>query len=276
MPGPAPEGHCADSEPAIVDRIARGGRAVVALSGGVDSALVASLAHEALGEEAIAVTITGAAVAPREVDRARAVARSIGIVHLAVPGDPLSDADYRRNGADRCYHCRRVEGQVLRRVGEGRGAHQYLDGIHLDDLADDRPGLRAMDEAGMTHPLLLARWTKPMVRASARRRGLPNWDLPSDACLASRVSRGEPISDELLHRIAAAETVVLAHGFRRVRVRARAGGAVIEVDPDEVDRLSASPLSDDIRAGIHGLGFDPVSIDPRGYGRARSALPMVR
>ncbi|MFY9717695.1 MAG: ATP-dependent sacrificial sulfur transferase LarE [Thermoplasmata archaeon] len=260
----------------IVRRIAARGPAVVALSGGVDSGLVAALAREALGARATAVTLTGAAVSAEEVDAARALARAVGIDHRTIPADPLGNAEYRSNGSDRCYHCRSVETAAVRAWGVGRGFDQYLDGVHADDLGDDRPGLRAMDEAGFLHPLLAAGWGKAAVRDAARRRKLPNWDRPSNACLASRVAHGEPITPELLRRIESAEAVLTAQGFRRVRVRFDASGARIEVDPDEVGRLSAEPVVSEVMHRLGDLGFDRVSIDPRGYATLRGALPVVR
>lgn len=264
------------SEAEIVRRIASGGRALVALSGGVDSGLVAALAREALGSGVTAVTLTGTAVAREEVDRASAVARALGIEHTTVPADPIENAEYRANAADRCYHCRSVEGAALRAWGTGRGISQYLDGVHADDVGDDRPGLRAMDEAGFVHPLLTAGWGKAAVRAAAHRRGLPNWDRPSNACLASRVARGEPITPELLHRVEAAEAVVSGEGFRRVRVRVGPDGARIEVDPDDVRRLSTEPLASEILERVRAIGFVRVTIDPYGYAALHRTLPVVR
>jgi pyridinium-3,5-biscarboxylic acid mononucleotide sulfurtransferase len=266
MASSGPMAPLAVSETELLVRLRAGGPALVALSGGVDSSVVAALAFEALGRSAVAVTLSGPAVASVEVERARRVAAAVGIPHRIVPADPLAREEYRRNPVDRCYHCRAVETEVLRRVGAELGARQFLDGVQRDDLADDRPGLRAMNEAGFLHPLLWLGWGKADVRAAARRRALPNWDQPSDACLASRVAHGEPISDELLRRVEAAETYLLGLGFRRVRVRTRAGGARIEVDPDEVARLAAEPTAARAVAELRALGFDPVTIDPKGYG----------
>lgn len=259
----------------VVARIREGGRAVVALSGGVDSSTVAALAFSALGPEAVAVTLTGPAVSEAEVARAARVAAAIGVEHVLLPADPLARAEYRENRSDRCYHCRSVETGVLRNFGATRSVLQYLDGVHRDDLFDDRPGVRAMDEAGFQHPLLWAGWGKDEVRAEARRRGLPNWDQPSDACLASRVPHGQPVSAELLARIEQAERVLLDRGFRRVRVRVHGGGARIEVDPGELPRLLAEPVGSEIRREIACLGFDPVAVDPRGYPGALVLRPTV-
>jgi len=260
----------------VVGRLRQGGPALVALSGGVDSSLVAALAVDALGASARAATLAGPAVARTEVERARRVADYLGIAHDVLRVDPVEDPEYRANPNDRCYYCRRLETGVLRTFGAPRGMRQFLDGVHLDDLSDVRPGLRAMDEAGFVHPLVWARWTKADVRDAAHRRGLPNWDEPSDACLASRVAHGEPISHELLERIDAAETLVRARGFRRVRVRVRGGAARIEVDPDEVARLSAGPLAEEITEEVRRVGFERVTIDPLGYGRThRSELRVL-
>ena len=254
----------------IERRIREGGRAVVALSGGVDSSLVAALAYSALGSEATAVTLTGAAVSSAETARATRVASEIGIAHVLLPADPLSSPEYRENRPDRCYFCRSVETSALLEFGRERSVRQYLDGVHRDDLRDDRPGLRAMDEAGFTHPLLWAEWGKSDVRAEAQRRRLPNWDQPSDACLASRIAHGDPVTRELLRRIEAAEIVVLDRGFRRVRVRVHGSSARVEVDPGEVPRLRAEPLAGEVVRAISGLGFSTVELDPRGY---RGAAP---
>ncbi|HTS33218.1 MAG TPA: ATP-dependent sacrificial sulfur transferase LarE [Thermoplasmata archaeon] len=255
----------------IVERIRHGGAALVALSGGVDSGVVAALAFEALGAQAMAVTLTGPSVSRAEVDRAVEVARRVGIDHHLVAANPLERAEYRANPADRCYFCRSVEGGRLREFGEAHGVRRYLDGVHLDDLSDDRPGLRAMEEAGFEHPLLWGGWTKADVRREARARRLPNAEQPSDACLASRVAHGDPIDAELLARIEAAESVLLDRGFRRVRVRVRAGSARIEVDPNEVLRLTTPEMSAEVLTQVADLGFSPVSIDPVGYGGARRA-----
>ena len=259
----------------IVALLRERGPALVALSGGVDSAVVASLARAALGEKVIAATVASGSVSSRELDSARGAARAIGLRHLLVEAEPLADERYRSNGADRCFRCRSVETRALREAGEAEGVAQYLDGIHVDDLGDDRPGLRAMDGAGFFHPLLWAAWRKADVRGYARSVGLPNWDRPSNACLASRVARGESISRELLETIDRAEGLLLDRGFRRVRVRVRGGEARVEVDRSETGRLAAEPLRAELTERLLGLGFRAVVFDPEGY-RSRDQLPVVR
>ncbi len=259
---------------AVLARIASGGPALVALSGGVDSSAMAALAYRALGARAIAATVVGHAVSEAEVDAARRAAATIGIDHRWVDAEPLADPRYRENGADRCYRCRSVETTALRTIGRTLGVAQYLDGIHVDDLADDRPGIRAMDEAGFVHPFLWAAWSKAEIRRYARSAGLPNWDRPSNACLASRVARGEPITAELLDRIGRAEAIVVEQGFRQVRVRTRAGAAVVQVGAEETPRLRPTERRRAIAEALLGLGFASVRFDPAGY-RPREALPVL-
>jgi uncharacterized protein len=249
----------------IVDQIRGRGPALVALSGGVDSAVVAALAQRALGPDAIAVTLVGSAVSGSERDAAERVAQEIGIRHASIPADPLEDPEYRANPLNRCFYCRRTETRALREFGQPKGVAQYLDGVHLDDLGGDRPGLAAMDAAGFRHPLAEASWRKTDVRAFARSLGLSNADRLSNACLASRVATGDAISEELLRRIEAAEATLLARGFQRVRVRVSGPRARVEVDPTEVGRLLDPALARQVREEILELGFLEVSLDPIGY-----------
>lgn len=249
----------------VLDGLRGDGRVLVALSGGIDSTVVAYLAERARPGRVAAATLSGAAVAPREVERARSLAERFGIPHTVLSAEPLTDERYRSNPTNRCYFCRQVETRVLRAWGEAQGILRFVDGVHLDDLGDDRPGLKAMEEAGFDHPLVTAGWRKSDVRAFARAAGIPTWDLPSDACLASRVRHGTPISAALLDRVRAAEEVLLESGFRRVRVRTDGRSARVEVDSTEVDRLLEPARADEVRRRLNGLGFDPVTLDAAGY-----------
>ncbi|HEV2520209.1 MAG TPA: ATP-dependent sacrificial sulfur transferase LarE [Thermoplasmata archaeon] len=252
-----------------VERVVRSLRGpesgVVAMSGGVDSAVVAALLVRALGARAHAVTLTGPAVTSGEVDRSRAVARFLGIQHTLVPADPLESPEYRANPTDRCYFCRSVETAAIRAWGRAHGVERFYDGVHRDDLGEDRPGIRAMEEAGFRHPLVEAGWGKAHVRRFARSIGLPNADQPSDACLASRIRHGQSIDPQLLGTIARAEEIVRRRGFRRVRVRVDGTSARVEVDPAETPALLAEPLAGEVRRELLQMGFDPVTLDPAGY-----------
>lgn len=249
----------------IVRELATRGAALVALSGGVDSSVVALLAHRALGSRAVAVTLSGAAVSSREVESATEVARAIGIRHVVLRSDPLSDARYAANPTNRCYFCRTQEGGLLRAWGEQHAVELYLDGVQADDLTDDRPGLQAMNEHGFRHPLAEAGWRKEHVRAFARQEGLPSWDRPSNACLASRIAHGQQITAPLLNRVAQAEEWLFLRGFRRARVRVSGEHARVEVDPAEVPRLQSTTTAESLREALLALGFASVEIDPNGY-----------
>ncbi|MCI4364018.1 MAG: ATP-dependent sacrificial sulfur transferase LarE [Thermoplasmata archaeon] len=249
----------------LVSCIRERGPATVALSGGVDSAVVALLARDALGPDAHAATILGPAVSGEEGRWAAEVVRFLGIDHEFLEADPLASPEYRANTSDRCFHCRTVEGGRIRSWAASRGISQLLDGTHRDDLGEHRPGIRAMEEAGFLHPLLDAGWGKREVRSFAEARGLPNHDLPSNACLASRIATGEPITPQTLALVESAESEVRALGFRQVRVRLRAGGARVEVGPEELARLFEPDTMALLERRLTRLGLGGVSFDPEGY-----------
>ena len=255
----------------LLEGLASGGPTLVALSGGVDSAVTALLAHRADPGRTYAATLVGPAVSAFEADRAVRVARWIGIPHTLLPVDPLAVEGYRSNPPNRCYFCRTTETAALRRYGASLGIARYLDGVQRDDLGDVRPGIRALDEAGFEHPLLAAGWGKSEVRTWAHREGLPNWDAPSDACLASRIPHGIPVAAELLERIADSEADLRARGYGRIRVRIDGTGARIEVDPQEVARLLEPFERAEVTRRLKARGFTAVEIDPRGYGHRAHA-----
>lgn len=251
----------------IVTELARRSRLVVALSGGVDSTVVADLALRALGpDRVLAVTLVGPATAEDERRAAEEAARQLRLRHRLVRVDPLGVEGYRENPSNRCFFCRTVEASALLRVASQEGGGVIVDGVHLDDEHDDRPGLRAMNAAGVEHPLIWGGWRKADVRAYARAHRLANAERPSEACLASRISHGLAISAGVLRRVEAAEAAIRALGFRRVRVRVdRLTSARVEVDPDEVDRLLARRTAASVQRALGALGFEEVALDPRGY-----------
>ena len=245
--------------------VSRMGSALIAFSGGIDSTLVVKLAHDTLGDRALAVTAVSATFPALELDLTRQLCRDIGVQHLIHNTDQLRDAEFVRNTVTRCYRCKTDLYSALVPLARRLGFAHVCDGTHLDDLDDDRPGMKAAREYGVRSPLLEAGLGKDAIRAAGRLLGLSNWDKPAAACLSSRIPRGELITLSRLKRIEAAEAFLLGEGFRQVRVRDHAGRARVEVAQDELDRLFQPVIGDRITLRLVELGFDSVTLDPSGY-----------
>jgi uncharacterized protein len=241
------------------------GDAIVAFSGGVDSTLLLRVAHDVLGNRVLAITAVSPSLAADERLAAATLAQSIGVAHRFVETQEMQDPGYVRNDGRRCYHCKRELYTVLEGIARTRPGTTLLYGAIVDDLGDDRPGMRAAAEAGVRAPLLEAGMTKAMVRDLSRRLGLPTWDKPAMACLASRIPKGTPVSEGLLSRIDAAESAVRRLGYRQVRVRSGGAAARLELGPDDLRRALERPERDRLTEAIEAAGFEAVDIDPAGY-----------
>ncbi len=239
------------------------GRVLVAYSGGVDSGLVAKLAHDALDGGALAVIADAESLSRREFSEAKDQAVEIGIPLRIVRVSELASSAYAANPANRCYFCRAGLAGVLADIAANEGYGTIADGIHASDLGDVRPGIRAMDEAGVWHPLLESGLAKADVRAMARALRLSFHDKPSNACLSSRIPHGTAITLGLLRQVEAAEEVLRNAGFRQVRVRHHGTAARIEVPPEEIPRLAG--MRDEITAALRGVGYTETVVDPDGY-----------
>lgn len=238
-------------------------RVVVAYSGGVDSAVLADVASEVLGEAALIVTGVSPSLSPRERAAASALAEERGWRHREVTTAELDDPSYRANAGDRCYFCKSTLFEALAPIARAEGAIVAV-GTNLDDLADHRPGLRAAAEAGVCTPLVEAGFDKTAVRAEARRRGLPVAEKPATPCLASRIAYGIEVTAARLARIAAAEEVVREEGFTDLRVRDHGDLARIEVPAAEIAKLLAEDTRTRVEEALRHLGYLFVTIDAAG------------
>ncbi len=254
------------------------GLVVVAYSGGVDSALVAALAVDRLGENALAITGVSPALAPHLREEARSQATWLGLRHQEVPTAELADPAYASNPEDRCYACKRELHGLLAPIAAAAGAAQVVDGVNLDDLGDHRPGLRAAREHGVLSPLAEAGIDKAGVRLLSRALGLPWWDKPAQPCLASRFPYGESISAGRLRRVAAAEDWLRQRGFTNLRVRSQGETGRIELPAacleEAMQRLAGQALRAELVAAFLALGFQAVSLDLEGLvsGKLNRAL----
>lgn len=224
----------------LASRLRQEDRLVVAFSGGADSALLAAMAHEVLGAGALAVTAVSPSLPAAERAAARDFARRRGLPHVEVCTDELDRPEYRRNGADRCFHCKSALFDALGPLAAAMGARVAL-GTNTDDLADHRPGHRAAQARGAVFPLVDAGLSKAAVRAVSRELGLVTAEKPAAACLSSRVAYADPVTPDLLGRIERAENALHAAGFADCRVRAHAAGTVarVEVPPADLGRALA-------------------------------------
>jgi uncharacterized protein len=253
---------------ALRERVRAERRLLVAYSGGVDSALVAVVAGQELGERAVAVTAVSASLPRSERAAARAFATAHGIAHVEVATDELDRPEYVANGGDRCYHCKSALFDALAPLAALAGARIAL-GTNTDDLGDHRPGQAAAVARGAIAPLLDAGFGKSDVRRVSAALGLATAEKPAAACLSSRVAYGDPVTPEVLHRIELAEEAVRALGFGVCRVRAHGGGAVarVEVPADDVSR--AADLRSELDRAVRGAGFEFCALDMQGFASGR-------
>ena len=240
-------------------------KVMVALSGGVDSALVAYAAFQKLGNSAIAVTADYKTLSEEELNSAKQICKEIGIRQLFLDYNELENEEFIKNDSNRCFHCRIELGDHLIVLAKKHDIQVIVDGTNLDDLGDYRPGIEALKQNGIRSPLVETNFSKSEVRESAKLVGLSVYDRPSNSCLASRIPWGQRVTAEKLTRIEFGETIVKQlTNVKQVRVRDLNGSAKIEVDKVMISLFDDVVLNK-ITEKLKMIGFSTVEIDQDGY-----------
>jgi uncharacterized protein len=273
-PGLSPE----QKETSLVALLAESRSLIVALSGGADSAYLAWAAQRALGEQALSVTALSPSFSAHDRTAVDEFVRAFKINHEFVDTHEMENPAYRANAADRCFYCKDELFSVLDKIALQRGFAATAYGVNADDTLDFRPGHRAAKEHRVLAPLLDAGLRKSEIRHLSQRAGLPTWDRPASACLASRVPYGTEVTPERLTLIERGEAALRELGFRQFRVRLHDKLARVEIAPEEMDRAFSRETSAAISQALKRAGFTYVALDLEGYrqGSLNETLPLQK
>lgn len=241
------------------------GSVAVAFSSGVDSTFLLKVAHDVLGDNAIAVTARSCSFPERELNEAIAFTNANGIVHMIVDSEELDIEGFTENPVNRCYLCKHELFSKMKDIADKNGLKEVVEGSNMDDLGDYRPGLTAIQELEIKSPLRQADLSKDEIRQLSKELGLPTWEKQSFACLSSRFPYGQSITRPKLKMVDEAEQLLLDLGFRQVRVRHHETLARIEISEDQFAKIMEKEVRDHISARLKEIGFTYVSLDIAGY-----------
>ncbi len=254
-----------EKEELLISRLAEIPSLIVALSGGADSAYLAWAAHRALGNRTLSVTALSPSFSSHDKKVVEEFVTKLAVRHEFIETYEIENPAYRANQSDRCYFCKDELFSVLDRLVHSRGFAAVAYGVNADDTLDFRPGHRAATEHRVLAPLLDAGLAKSEIRTLSHRAGLPTWDRPASACLASRVPYGTEVTPERLALVERGEAALRALGFRQFRVRIHDNLARVEISPDEMPRAFSLEMAAAIAERLKSVGFAYVALDPQGY-----------
>jgi uncharacterized protein len=252
-------------ESLLLKEIAELPSVIVALSGGADSAYLAWAAHRAIGDYALSLTALSPGYSAHDRAVVEEFVRQLGVRHEFIETHEMDNPKYRANAADRCYFCKDELFTVLDVIARERSFAAVAYGVNADDTLDFRPGHRAATEHRVLAPLLDAGLHKAEIRLLSRRAGLPTWDRPASACLASRLPYGTEVTPERLALVERGEAAMRDLGFRQFRVRLHERLARVEIAPEEMPRAMSAEMAARIAAALKAAGFTYVALDLEGY-----------
>ncbi|MFC2045726.1 ATP-dependent sacrificial sulfur transferase LarE [Chloroflexota bacterium] len=249
----------------LQDVIKSTGSLLIAFSGGVDSTLLLKVARDTLGDKVVAVTARSLTYSTDEFNEAREIADGLGVKHITIVSEELDIPGFSDNPPDRCYYCKKELFSKLIETARQEGLNYVADGCNLDDDNDFRPGTRAAIELGIRSPLKEAGLTKEDVRSLSKKLGLPTWNKPALACLASRFPYGNAITREGLEMVSQAEDFLHGLGLKQLRVRHYDNLARIEVPVEDIEQIFSKDLRTRIVAKLKEIGYTYITLDLQGY-----------
>jgi uncharacterized protein len=260
-----PQLPAGEKELLLLKQLAELPSVIVALSGGADSAYLAWAAHRAIGKQALSVTALSPSYSEHDRTVVEEFVRQLDVRHAFIETHEMENPKYRANAADRCYFCKDELFTVLDGMAQERGFAAVAYGVNADDTLDFRPGHRAATEHRVLAPLLDAGLHKAEIRLLSQRAGLPTWDRPASACLASRLPYGTEVTPERLALVERGEAALRELGFRQFRVRLHEKLARVEISPEEMPRAMAPEMAASIAERLKAAGFTYVALDLEGY-----------